>query len=337
MDAAAAQHGSHLRLSPHRAIKDYLFHMLSSVPGLKALILDGDNAGVPVQGTIQRLSAVESTAGLGKQGVFFTEKLQDPRSERVGHLKAVVWVRPIQSNIDMLCKELQNPKYGEYHIFFTNHDDASDEHVKQLALADEFELVRHVGEYYADYVAVSPELFSLNVSCGGRDSWDAAWREQVVSGLLSTLLSLRAQPVVRHCARSETTRKLAVEIERRIRAGEDDTRWVGVHWEAFAEQALQAQMALGRNGGTAPVAGGVGGGAAADGIGGDTVLLIVDRADDPVTPIVHQWTYQAMIYDMIEQSSAKLLGNNLVQFRPTAERLQVRTREIYQSPACIYT
>ena len=54
------------RLSPYRAVKDYLVHMLSSVAGLKALILDGDNAGVPVQGTIQRISAVESTQGLGK-------------------------------------------------------------------------------------------------------------------------------------------------------------------------------------------------------------------------------------------------------------------------------
>ena len=315
-----------LHLSPHRAIKDYLYHMLSSVEGLKALILDGDNAGRPVQGTIQRISAVESTQSLGKQGVFFTEKLQDPRSERVGHLKAVVWVRPIEENIELLCEELRNPKYGEYHLFFTNHSPDMKQYVEKLARADEFELVRNIGEYYSDFVAVSPELFSLNMHHhSGRRGWlEKEWRSAIVSGLLSALLSLRAKPVVRYSARSKTAGKLATEIERLIAARDPDTAWVRAHWDAFQDQALEAQMALGRAGGTVPLGGG--GGAAHEShrrsFGDDTVLLIVDRTDDPVTPLVHQWHYQAMIYDMITQSSEKMLGNNLVQFRPTAARLQ---------------
>ena len=78
------------RLSPYRAVKDYLFHMLTSVDGLKAIILDGDNGADPiVQGTIQRVSAVESTKGLGRLGAFITEMLWAERVERVGHLKAV--------------------------------------------------------------------------------------------------------------------------------------------------------------------------------------------------------------------------------------------------------
>lgn len=326
--AGGAPSAGRLHLSPHRAVKDYLYHMLSSVEGLKALILDGDNAGVPVQGTIQRISAVESTQSLAKQGVFFTEKLQDPRSERVGHLKAVVWVRPIEENIELLCKELRDPKYGEYHLFFTNHSPYMKEYVKRLALADEFELLRNIGEYYSDFVAVSPELFSLNMHHhSGRQGWlEPEWRAAIVSGLLSVLLSLRAKPVVRYSARSKTAGKLAAEIERLVGARDPDTAWVRAHWDGFQDQALEAQMALGRAGGTMPLVSGGGGAAAYEshrrGFGDDTVLLIVDRADDPVTPLVHQWHYQAMIYDMITQSSEKMLGNNLVQFRPTAARLQ---------------
>jgi hypothetical protein len=43
--SATAGGAGRLHLSPHRAVKDYLYHMLGSVEGLKALILDGDNAG----------------------------------------------------------------------------------------------------------------------------------------------------------------------------------------------------------------------------------------------------------------------------------------------------
>ncbi len=287
-------------------------------------VLVGATGRPPVQGTIQRISAVESTQSLGKQGVFFTEKLQDPRSERVGHLKAVVWVRPIEENIELLSRELRDPKYGEYHVFFTNHSPYMEEYINRLALADEFELVRNIGEYYSDFVAVSPELLSLNtLHHSGRNGWGEVWRSEIVSGLLSALLSLRAKPVVRYSARSKTSQNLATEIERRIAARDPDATWVRAHWDAFQDQALEAQMALGRAGGTTAVGGG--GGAAHEShhrFGDDTVLLIVDRTDDPVTPLVHQWHYQAMIYDMIEQSSEKMLGNNLVQFRPTAARLQ---------------
>lgn len=29
------------------------------------------------------------------------------------------------------------------------------------------------------------------------------------------------------------------------------------------------------------------------------VLLIVDRRDDPVTPLLNQWTYQAMVHELL--------------------------------------
>ena len=43
--------------------------------------------------------------------------------------------------------------------------------------------------------------------------------------------------------------------------------------------------------------------------------------------LLHPWTYQAMIYDMIEQSHDRLLGNNEIKFRPTAPSLQDKDLE----------
>ena len=33
--------------------------------------------------------------------------------------------------------------------------------------------------------------------------------------------------------------------------------------------------------------------------GGVPVLLIIDRRSDPVTPLLMQWTYQAMVHEII--------------------------------------
>jgi vacuolar protein sorting-associated protein 45 len=30
---------------------------------------------------------------------------------------------------------------------------------------------------------------------------------------------------------------------------------------------------------------------------GDTAILVLDRREDPVTPLLNQWTYQAMIHE----------------------------------------
>ena len=95
----------------------------------------------------------------------------------MAHLKAIYFVRPTHDNVRLLQEEFKDPKYGEYHIFFTNHAPGMGEYIKRLALADEFELVRNIGEYYSDFVAVSPELFSLNTHHhSGRNGWDQAWR-----------------------------------------------------------------------------------------------------------------------------------------------------------------
>lgn len=42
--------------------------------------------------------------------------------------------------------------------------------------------------------------------------------------------------------------------------------------------------------------------------GGETpaLLLIVDRRDDPVTPLLTQWTYQAMVHELVGVDDNKL-------------------------------
>lgn len=39
------------------------------------------------------------------------------------------------------------------------------------------------------------------------------------------------------------------------------------------------------------------------------MLLIVDRKEDPVTPLLNQWTYQAMIHELLE------INNNRVDLK----------------------
>ena len=60
------------------------------------------------------------------------------------------------------------------------------------------------------------------------------------------------------------------------------------------------------------------------------VLLIVDRFSDPVTPLLHQWTYQAMIHELLE------IKDNLV-FIPSKNQTVTLSMDIDELFSMNYT
>ncbi|CAF1381485.1 unnamed protein product [Rotaria socialis] len=74
---------------------------------------------------------------------------------------------------------------------FTNFVEMND--IKSLAEADEFECVRVGQEYYADYLATYPHLYSLNISNTYQQNyeWNDNLLRRTVQGFVSVLLSLR--------------------------------------------------------------------------------------------------------------------------------------------------
>lgn len=190
------------------------------------------------------------------------------------HLQCIVFVRPCSTSILSLCEELQEPRYGSYWLCkwvsdadFSNVVPKSS--IEQLAEADQHQLVQTVQEYFADYVPVTSSLFSLNyqvppnaIWSSSASQWDAEAFEQHSSGLLALLLSLKKKPVVRYERMSALAKKLAEDV---------------VHQTTSA----QASLFDFRRTDVPPL------------------LLILDRRNDPVTPLLSQWTYQAMVHELI--------------------------------------
>ena len=54
---------------------------------------------------------------LGRQLLHSIER---QRTDKMAHLKAIYFVRPTHENVRLLQEEFKEPKYGEYHIFFSN-------------------------------------------------------------------------------------------------------------------------------------------------------------------------------------------------------------------------
>ena len=127
-------------------------------------------------------------------------------------------------------------------------------------------------EYYADFLAINPDLASLGVPSttglvdGAR--WDQPTFDRVQQGVCALLLALKKRPLIRYASRSEGAMRLAESILNTI-----DT---------------EADLFAFRKPDVPPL------------------LLILDRRDDPVTPLLNQWTYQAMVHELIGVSNNRV-------------------------------
>ncbi|KZO97037.1 Sec1-like protein [Calocera viscosa TUFC12733] len=255
------------------AVNFYVEKIVSSPTSMKALLLD--------QHTTPIISLAATQSSLLANHVYLTDRVDNPRRERMPHLQCVVFVRPTEDSLEWVGKELEQPRYGGYYLYFSNT--LTKTAIERLAAQDTYELVHEVQEHFADYLPVLPYLFSLNYTPSPPNNFPLyalsssslpsstspahltltpQSLQHHLATLSALLLSLKKKPtVIRHERSSTVSRALAVAMRSHL----------------AAEQQLFDFRAS----------------------AGTCVLLLLDRLEDPVTPLLMQWTYQAMVHELL--------------------------------------
>ncbi|XP_077362359.1 vacuolar protein sorting-associated protein 45 [Festucalex cinctus] len=235
------------------AVKQYISKMIeSSGTGMKVLLMDKETTSV--------VSVVYTQSEILQKEVYLFERIDSHGRESMKHLKAVCFLRPTKDNVEHLIQELRRPKYSVYFIYFSNVISKSE--IKALAEADEQEVVAEVQEFYGDFIAVNPHVFSLNLPAVAKGGvWDptALWR--CTQGLTSLLLALKKCPMIRYQLSSDMAKRLAQSVKQIITK----------EYELFDFRKTEVPP----------------------------LLLILDRSDDAITPLLNQWTYQAMVHELL--------------------------------------
>ncbi|GAV58819.1 Sec1 domain-containing protein [Cephalotus follicularis] len=244
------------------AVRDYINRMLQDISGMKVLILDSQTVGI--------VSVVYSQSELLQKEVFLVELVDSISKsiESMSHLKAVYFLRPTTDNIQHMRRQLSNPRFGEYHLFFSNM--LKDTQIHILADSDEKEVVQQVQEFYADFIAIDPFHFTLNMPSNFMYMLPAVvdppslqrFCDRVVDGIAAIFLALKRRPVIRYQRTSDIAKRIAQETAKLMYQQESGL---------FDFRRMEISP----------------------------LLLIVDRRDDPVTPLLNQWTYQAMVHELI--------------------------------------
>ncbi|CAB1351051.1 unnamed protein product [Coregonus sp. 'balchen'] len=218
------------------AVKQYISKMIeNSGPGMKVLLMDKETTSI--------VSMVYTQSEILQKEVYLFERIDSQNRENMKHLKAICFLRPTKENVENLIQELRRPKYSVYFIY-------------------EQEVVAEVQEFYGDFIAVNPHLFSLNLSgvAKGR-SWEPTLLPRTTQGLTSVLLALRKCPMIRYQLSSDMAKRL----------GESVKQIITKEYELFDFRKTEVPP----------------------------LLLILDRSDDAITPLLNQWTYQAMVHELL--------------------------------------
>lgn len=274
----------------YTASHDYMNKVLGT-PGMKALLLD--------QETTQMIGNVYSQSDIIAKQVFLVERVDnrnddvyrdDDGKQNMHHLSAVCFVRPTKKTINCLKAALRAPRFKEYHFFFSNI--VPTDQLEQLAKADQHDLVRQVQEIYCDFHMVDETLFSTelyNTRClnAPADQWGREEDRLFERSLQSVLASLLA-----------VKKRPIIRYERESQIAK--------------KMAISVMQRMKEEGDLFHTQ-------------GQAVLLVLDRRDDPVTPLLQQWTYQAMVHELVG------IENNRVDLSKVPD-IRKELREVVLNP-----
>lgn len=236
----------------YESVRLYFSKMFAIPPGMKVLVVDEE--------TLSIISVVIAFSEIMEKDIFLVERIKAAR-EPLNHLTGVYFVRPTSENVTLISQELKSPKYASYYLFFSHA--LSKQSLKQLAEADIREVVVEVQEYFADFLALSPHLFTIERPICFSPGFDVIPEvlSRSTNAVTALLLTLQWFPQIRYQQSSEPCRALAESIR------------------SFCSR--ETNLFDFRKPDRSPV------------------LLILDRRQDQITPLLTQWTYEAMIHELI--------------------------------------
>lgn len=273
------------------AIRSYIDRIVNGdeqCRGMKVLMLDSATTDI--------VSCVYSQTEILQNEVYLVSRLEDVTKKQqqhqpTSHLKAVCFIRPIDTNMNLLSRELSNPRFAEYHLFFSGI--VTSGQIRGLAENDVHERVKRVQELYGDFIPINEDLLSLQagdtlaMTVAAGTSWAPKYAQlydRNLHGLQSMLLALKRQPsAIRYAGHSPCAEELAKDLHDTI--VQDDI----FHFRKSRRGGLH--------------------------------VLVLDRRDDPVTPLLSQWTYQAMVHELLGLNNHRVVLKGAPNIPPDLEEV----------------
>jgi len=213
---------------------------------------------------------------LMETGITAIEKLELKR-KRFPNMHAIYFITPTNKSIDLLLEDFSfaNPQYLKAHLFFTNR--VPKDLMKKIADGqDLLNRVKTFKEINQDFLCVEDNIFNLDMPeaiarlfSGPNDLKQENYIDQVAMKLGTALISFEKfhEFEILFNSKSEVAVKMAKNLQSFL---------------LFQLQQLEKTNS-----------------SSLDPNSGKMIVLLFDRPFDPLSPLIHDFFYQSMIYDLL--------------------------------------